>query len=36
MTCDTGNTGSRKAIEANHGVFEDERGGKLRYWVATA
>ena len=36
VTCDTGNTGSRKAIEANHGVFEAERRGKLRYWVPTA
>lgn len=33
VTCDTDNIGSRKTIEANHGVLEDERGGKLRYWV---
>jgi len=34
ITCDTGNTASRKVIEACGGVLEDERGGKLRYWVA--
>lgn len=33
LTCDTDNVGSRKVIEANGGVFEDERSGKLRYWV---
>ena len=36
MTCDTDNTGSRKVIEAAGGTFEDERGGKLRYWISTA
>ncbi|MYS21662.1 Predicted acetyltransferase [Streptomyces sp. DvalAA-14] len=36
ITCDTTNTASRKVIEACGGVFEDERGGKLRYWVPTA
>jgi predicted acetyltransferase len=36
ITCDNDNVGSRKIIEANGGVFEDEREGKLRYWVATA
>lgn len=36
VTCDTHNTASRKVIEANGGVLEDERGGKLRYWVPTA
>jgi predicted acetyltransferase len=35
VTCDTGNVASRKVIEACHGVFEDRRGGKLRYWVPT-
>ncbi|MGW5360383.1 GNAT family N-acetyltransferase [Actinopolymorpha pittospori] len=35
VTCDTDNVGSRKVIEANGGIFEDERNGKLRYWVAT-
>lgn len=40
LTCDETNTGSRKIIEANGGVFEDKRpnpeGGpdKLRYWIA--
>lgn len=36
LTCDTDNVGSRKVIEANGGVFEDERGGKLRFWVRTS
>lgn len=36
ITCDTDNVGSRKVIEANGGVFEDERSGKLRYWVPTS
>jgi predicted acetyltransferase len=35
VTCDTTNVGSRKVIEANGGEFEDERGGKLRYWIRT-
>lgn len=35
VTCDTDNVASRKVIEANGGIFEDERNGKLRYWVAT-
>lgn len=35
VTCDVTNTGSRKVIEANAGEFEDERGGKLRYWIRT-
>lgn len=33
VTCDTGNAGSRRVIEAGGGVLEDERRGKLRYWV---
>lgn len=36
VTCDDDNTGSRKVIEANGGVFEDQRGDKLRYWVPTS
>jgi predicted acetyltransferase len=36
ITCDLDNIGSRKVIEANGGVLEDERGGMLRYWVPTA
>ncbi|NGO48381.1 GNAT family N-acetyltransferase [Streptomyces ureilyticus] len=35
VTCDTTNVGSRKVIEANGGEFEDERGGKLRFWILT-
>ncbi len=33
VTCDVGNLGSRKVIEANGGVLEDRRGAKLRFWV---
>lgn len=35
ITCDTDNVGSRRVIEANGGVLEDERSGKLRFWVST-
>ena len=35
VTCDVANIGSRKVIEANGGVLEDERYGKLRFWVPT-
>jgi predicted acetyltransferase len=35
ITCDVTNVGSRKVIEANGGVLEDERAGKLRFWVPT-
>jgi predicted acetyltransferase len=35
VTCDTTNIGSRKVIEANGGKLEDERGGKLRFWIRT-
>jgi predicted acetyltransferase len=35
VTCDVSNTASRKVIEANGGVLEDERHGKLRFWVPT-
>ena len=35
VTCDVTNIGSRKVIEAGGGEFEDERGGKLRYWIRT-
>jgi predicted acetyltransferase len=35
ITCDEDNLGSRKAIEANGGLFHDRRAGKLRYWVPT-
>lgn len=35
VTCDDTNEGSRRAIEAAGGVFEDQRGVKLRYWLPT-
>ncbi|MFE2941131.1 GNAT family N-acetyltransferase [Streptomyces sp. NPDC059255] len=35
VTCDTTNTPSRKVIEAAGGRLEDERGGKLRFWIRT-
>jgi predicted acetyltransferase len=36
VTCDDDNVGSRAVIEANGGVFEDQRGRKLRFWIPTA
>lgn len=33
VTCDVDNVGSRAVIERNGGVLEDERAGKLRFWV---
>jgi predicted acetyltransferase len=36
LTCDVDNMGSRTVIENAGGVYEDTRGGKLRYWVPTA
>lgn len=35
VTCDTDNEPSRLTIESNGGVCEDERNGKLRYWITT-
>jgi predicted acetyltransferase len=35
ITCDPGNVGSRRVIEANGGVLEDERSGELRFWAPT-
>ncbi len=35
VTCDDDNIGSRKVIEANGGVLEDNRNHKLRFWVST-
>ena len=35
VTCDTDNVASRKVIEAAGGELEDERHGKLRFWVPT-
>jgi predicted acetyltransferase len=36
VTCDVDNVGSRAVIERNGGVLEDERAGKLRFWVPTS
>ena len=36
LTCEESNTGSRKIIETNGGQLEDNRDGKLRYWVPTS
>jgi predicted acetyltransferase len=36
ITCDADNEASRRTIEHHGGVLEDERSGKLRYWVPTA
>ncbi|HYI32668.1 MAG TPA: GNAT family N-acetyltransferase [Glaciibacter sp.] len=33
ITCDETNTGSRRTIEKNGGVYEDSRAGKRRYWI---
>ncbi len=35
LTCDADNVASRAVIERSGGVLEDERAGKLRFWVAT-
>ena len=35
LTCDAGNDASRKVIEANGGLFHDQRGQKLRFWFPT-
>ena len=34
VTCREANEGSRRAIEANGGVYEDSRNGTRRYWIA--
>ena len=36
ITCDAENVASRTVIERNGGVFEDQRSGKLRFWVPTS
>lgn len=36
VTCDATNVASRKVIEANGGVFESQKGVKLRYWLPTS
>jgi predicted acetyltransferase len=33
VTCDAGNLGSRRVIEANAGVLESNSAGILRYWI---
>lgn len=33
VTCDVDNVASKTVIERNGGVLEDEREGKLRYWI---
>lgn len=35
ITCDVDNMGSRKVIESNGGILEDQRIGKLRFWAPT-
>lgn len=35
VTCDSDNVPSRKVIQAAGGELEDERHGKLRFWVPT-
>jgi predicted acetyltransferase len=35
VTCDQANLASRRVIEANGGVLEDQRGSELRFWLAT-
>ncbi|ONI71894.1 GNAT family N-acetyltransferase [Kribbella sp. ALI-6-A] len=35
LTCDADHDASRKVIEAAGGELEDERHGKLRFWVPT-
>ena len=36
LTCDDTNIASRRVIESNGGVFEDQREDKLRFWVPTS
>ncbi len=33
LTCDADNVGSRKVIDANGGLLQDQSGHKLRFWV---
>lgn len=35
VTCDNDNAASRRTIEVNGGVLEDERNGMLRFWIPT-
>lgn len=36
VTCDLDNVASRLVIERAGGVFDDQRDGKLRYWIPTS
>ena len=36
LTCDVDNEGSRRVIESNGGILEDQRKQKLRFWVPTS
>jgi len=36
VTCPVTNVASRKVIEANGGIFDDQRGEKLRFWVPSS
>ena len=36
LTCDADNEGSRRVIESNGGILEDQREEKLRFWVPTS
>ncbi len=36
VTCDDTNNASRRVIEVNGGVLDDQRKEKLRYWIPTA
>ncbi len=36
VTCDVEDIGSRTVIARNGGVLEDERQGRLRFWVSMA
>jgi predicted acetyltransferase len=35
ITRDVANIGSRTVIQANGGVLEDKRDGRLRFWAPT-
>ncbi len=35
LTCDVDNTASRRVIESAGGLCQDQRDGKLRYWLPT-
>lgn len=36
LTCDDTNAASRRVIESNGGVLEDQREDKLRFWLPTS